>query len=129
MQGSESCDHDSEVTETVPSVLREKYLNTEFFLVRIFLFSDWIQENTCQKKLRMSCYRTFQMFSGETKVKHWTENGFTKDSVILKRIQSQFYIFCLFLKFSKELFCRIAMNCFVKNYSNSKIKKNKHLQC
>ena len=33
--------------------LREKCPNTELFLVRIFLFSDWIQENTDQKKLRI----------------------------------------------------------------------------
>ena len=33
--------------------LREKCLNTEFFLVRIFLYLDWIQENTGQKKLRI----------------------------------------------------------------------------
>ena len=29
--------------------LREKCPNKELFLVRIFLFSDWIQENTDQK--------------------------------------------------------------------------------
>ena len=29
--------------------LREKCPNTEFFLVRIFLYLDWIQENTDQK--------------------------------------------------------------------------------
>ena len=29
--------------------LREKRLNTELFLVRILLFSDWIQENTAEK--------------------------------------------------------------------------------
>ena len=33
--------------------LREKCPNTEFFLVRILLYSDWIQENTNQKKLRI----------------------------------------------------------------------------
>ena len=33
--------------------LREKCPNTEFFMVRIFLYSDWIQENTDQKKLRI----------------------------------------------------------------------------
>ena len=33
--------------------LREKCPNTEFFLVRIFLYSDWIQENTDQKKLHI----------------------------------------------------------------------------
>ena len=31
--------------------LRDKCLTTEFFLVRIFQYSDWIQENTDQKKL------------------------------------------------------------------------------
>ena len=30
--------------------LREKCPNTEFLLVRIFLYLDWIQENTYQKK-------------------------------------------------------------------------------
>ena len=29
--------------------LREKCPTTELFLVRIFLYSDWIQENTDQK--------------------------------------------------------------------------------
>ena len=33
--------------------LREKCPNTEFFLVRIFLYSGWIQENKDQKKLRL----------------------------------------------------------------------------
>ena len=33
--------------------LREKCPNTESFQVRIFLCSDWIQENTDQKKLRI----------------------------------------------------------------------------
>ena len=33
--------------------LREKCPNTEFFLVRIFLYSFRIQENTDQKKLRI----------------------------------------------------------------------------
>ena len=33
--------------------LREKCPNTEFFLVSIFLYLDWIQENTDQKKLRI----------------------------------------------------------------------------
>ena len=29
--------------------LREKFPNTELFPIRIFLYSDWIQENTDQK--------------------------------------------------------------------------------
>ena len=33
--------------------LREKSLSREFFLVRIFLYLDWMQENTDQKKLRI----------------------------------------------------------------------------
>ena len=33
--------------------LREKYPNTKFFLVRIFLYSVRIQGNTDQKKLRI----------------------------------------------------------------------------
>ena len=33
--------------------LREKYPNTEFFLVHIFLYLVRIQENTDQKKLRI----------------------------------------------------------------------------
>ena len=33
--------------------MREKYPNTEFFLVRIFLYSVWIQENRYQKKLHI----------------------------------------------------------------------------
>ena len=34
-------------------ILHEKCPNTEFFLVRIFLYSDWMQENTDQRKLRL----------------------------------------------------------------------------
>ena len=49
-------------TTDLDSSLREKYPNTEFFLVHIFLYSDWIrrftntgiQENTDQKKLPIS---------------------------------------------------------------------------
>ena len=33
--------------------LRKMCSNTEVFLVRIFLYSDWIQKNTDQKKLRI----------------------------------------------------------------------------
>ena len=33
--------------------LREKCQNTELFLVRSFLYLDWIQENTDQKQLRI----------------------------------------------------------------------------
>ena len=33
--------------------MHEKCPNTEFFLVCIFLYSDWIQENTDQRKLRL----------------------------------------------------------------------------
>ena len=32
------------------SALREKCPNTEFFLVGIFLYSDWMQENTDQNE-------------------------------------------------------------------------------
>ena len=35
------------------TLLREKCANTEFFLVRIFLYSDWIQKYKDQKKLRI----------------------------------------------------------------------------
>ena len=35
------------------SSLREMCPNTELFLVRIFLYSDWMQENTDQKLLRI----------------------------------------------------------------------------
>ena len=39
--------------------LREKCPNTEFFLVRIFLYSVQIQENTDQKKLRIHIWTLF----------------------------------------------------------------------
>ena len=44
------------------ATLREKCPNTEVFLVRIFPYSDWIPENTDQKKLSIwtlftQCYR------------------------------------------------------------------------
>ena len=38
---------------SVSIALREKFPNMELFLVRIFLYSDWIQENTAQKKIRI----------------------------------------------------------------------------
>ena len=38
---------------TVSAALGEKCPNTELFLVRIFVYSVWIQENTDEKKLRM----------------------------------------------------------------------------
>ena len=34
-------------------LLSEKCPNTEFFVFRIFLYSEWIQENTEQRKLRI----------------------------------------------------------------------------
>ena len=37
------------VFENIYAGLREKYPNTELFLVHIFLYSDWTQENTDQK--------------------------------------------------------------------------------
>ena len=38
------------LSQAIPT-LREKCPNTEFFVVRIFLYSDWIQENADQKIL------------------------------------------------------------------------------
>ena len=35
------------------NTLLEKYPNTKFFLVRIFLYSDRMQGNTDQKKIRI----------------------------------------------------------------------------
>ena len=37
----------------VHHLLREKCPNAEIFLVRIFMYSDWIEENTDQKQLRI----------------------------------------------------------------------------
>ena len=50
LRGSENL-NDNE--KTVNDTLREKCPNTEFFLVRIFLYSVRIQENTDHKKLRI----------------------------------------------------------------------------
>ena len=55
--------------------LREKCPNTELFLVRIFLYSDWIQENTDQKKLRIwilltQCQKVFLTNISEKDTKH-----------------------------------------------------------
>ena len=36
--------------------LREKCSNTEFFLVRVFLYWDWIQENKDQKRSYLDTY-------------------------------------------------------------------------
>ena len=43
------------------SLLHEKYPNTEFFLVRIFLHSVQIQENTDQKNFRIWTFLTQHM--------------------------------------------------------------------
>ena len=48
--------------------LREKCPNTEFFLVRIFLYSDWIQENMDQKKLRIWTLFTHCLSSNTPKI-------------------------------------------------------------
>ena len=45
----------------------EKCPNTEFFLVRIFLYLDWIQENKDQKKLRiwiLVMYHAMKVWNG-----------------------------------------------------------------
>ena len=47
------CDKMEDGMVTEEEILREKCPNTEFFLVRNFLYSDRIQENTDQKKLRI----------------------------------------------------------------------------
>ena len=49
--------------------LREKYPITEFFLVRIFSYSDWIRENTDQKKLRIWTLFTQYQFYNEDQQK------------------------------------------------------------
>ena len=38
--------------------MRGKCRNTEFFLVHLFPYSDWIQQNTDQKKLRKDTFHT-----------------------------------------------------------------------
>ena len=61
--------------------LREKCPNTEFFLVRIFLYSDWIQENRDQKKLRMWTLFTYGkciIFRNNNKTCHYlTPDSYT----------------------------------------------------
>ena len=47
----------------ISKVLREKYPNTEFFLVRIFLYSDWIRIQSEYKKIRTKKIFTFGHFS------------------------------------------------------------------
>ena len=54
--------YDEEYCESFITSLREKCLNGVFFLVRIFLYSDWLQENTDQKKLRICTLFTWQFF-------------------------------------------------------------------
>ena len=46
------CQYETWNADTQP-LLPEKYPNLEFLLVRIFTYSDWIQENRDQKKLRI----------------------------------------------------------------------------
>ena len=41
----------------------EKFQTTEFFLVRIFLYSDWMQENTDLGKLRFWRFSRSDIFT------------------------------------------------------------------
>ena len=62
----------------MPLSLRKKCPNTEFFLTRIFLYPDWIQENTDQKKLRiwtlfMHCSLIFSGGKKNTSGMNWVK--------------------------------------------------------
>ena len=51
--------------------LREKCPNTELFLVRIFLYLDWIQKNTDQKLLRIWTLFTQYILQILNSINHW----------------------------------------------------------
>ena len=80
------------------NTLREKCLNIEFFLARIFLYLDWIQENTDQKKLRVWTLLT-QCQSIQSSVSKW-KIDYLKQS--LRKKESVFGVILLriFLGFS-----------------------------
>ena len=53
--------------------LRQKCPNKEFFLVRFFLYSDWIQENNDQKKLHIRIF-LFHIFQHSTWIRKFIGN-------------------------------------------------------
>ena len=64
--------------------------NTEFFLVLIFLYSNWIQENTDQKKLRSKSPYSVQIQenANQKKLRFWTL--FTQIYYVNLRIQYEY---------------------------------------
>ena len=50
--------------------LREKSLSREFFLVRIFLYLDWMQENKDQKKLRIWTLSVFTQCDSNNRIRN-----------------------------------------------------------
>ena len=81
--------------------LREKCRNTEFFLVRILLYSDWIQENTDQKKLRI--WTIFKQCKEEIIRKIRKKQRLNKDDLIRLALDYQQKYDINLDKISKEL--------------------------
>ena len=80
--------------------LSEKCPNTEFFLVRIFLYSNWIQEITEQKKLRIwTFFMQWHKYSSNTEKFYFSFVKVipiqTATSLLIKENGANFQ-FCLF---------------------------------
>ena len=82
--------------------LPEKYPNAEHFLVRILLYSDWMQENTDQKKLDLWTFFTQCMHRQITLTAQ-------KLNFLLNRKGDQ-----AFMKF-KEIWSFLKSFCCIKN--------------
>ena len=88
--------------------MREKSPNTQFFLVGIFLYSDWIQENTDQKKLRIGTLFTQRKIWETSKI--FANIAYCKrqkqpQEVFCKKKEALVHVFfCKFCKISKNIF-------------------------
>ena len=102
---------------------KQKCLNTEFFLKRIFLYSDWIQENRDQKKLRIwnSVFKKklfsrsdFFLSLRSTLISNWQKNIFSyrhifcwlslSKNLIFWDVNGQWIVFILSLTYTTFMF-------------------------
>ena len=92
----------------ISNSLREKCPNTEFYLVLIFLYSDWIQENTDQKKLHI-----WTLFA------QWKE---IKEITYLKEINLSPFTIWTFITGYKTIQSKIfPIQCYVTYFKHDQI--------
>ena len=87
----------------------EKYPNPEFFLLRISLHSDWIQENTDQKKLRICTLFKAVMYRRQLAKRANLKSGVTRKQSTPKSPKKEHFLGVRNVRFSENMWCFVFL--------------------